>query len=109
MYKEKPYRLWAGSEDDYLGLECLFWPECCHCEEKMEFWAAKPIRFSINDGDDIPRSHAIDIEVRCPKCGLWEPFGVAVSKEHWENVIKFGRTHPNKRILRPKQVPGILI
>ena len=50
----------------------------------MEFWMAKLQKFSINDGDDVPRSHAIDIEVWCRSCGYWQTHGVAISPEHYD-------------------------
>ena len=94
--EDKPYRLWAGDEkNEALGLQCLFWPKCDFCGARMAFWCAKPHKFSINDGDDVPRSHAIDIELYCPLCGYWEAFGVAVSKEHYEHVVEWGKRQPH--------------
>lgn len=92
---DKPYRLWGGDKDVVTGLVCLFTPVCEECGAKMEFFCAKPIRFSINDGDDVPRSHACDVEMWCPRCCSWEQFGVAISKEHYEDLSKWchGQKH----------------
>ena len=109
MYEDKPYRLWAGDEEGPTGLQCLFWPKCRHCGTKQEFWTAKPLNFSINDGDDVARSHAIDIEVICPKCGYWKPFGVAVSKEHFEKVTEWSQKNFNLKYLKPRRFKNVLL
>jgi len=99
--ENKPYRLWAGDENNkVIGLQCLFQPKCAYCNANMEFWCCKPHKFSINDGDDVKRSHALDIEVSCPECGSWEAFGVAISREHYEHITKWGRRQPNKGCFR---------
>lgn len=99
---DKPYRLWAGDEDnEAFGLQCLFTPKCPYCDATYGFWNAKPHRFSINDGDDIKRSHALDIEFLCPKCGHWAMFGVAISKEHFDNIVAWGRRQKLTKPFRP--------
>jgi len=59
--------IWAESKDSLLGLEC------------------KPHTFFLSDGK---RAFAIDVEMTCPECGLWETFGIAISKEHYTRVIE---------------------
>jgi hypothetical protein len=99
--EDKPYRLWAGDESNkVIGLQCLFWPKCEYCGTKMSFWCAKPHRFSINDGDDHPRSYAVDIELYCPACGFWEAFGVAISSDHYDYITKWGNKQPNRHYFR---------
>ena len=104
---KKPYRLWAGDESVVTGLVCLFVPKCEFCGHDMEFWCAKPIKFSINDGDDVPRSHACDVEMWCPECKSWDQFGVAISKEHYEDLSKWCRrqNHVNYYTIQ-KDIPS---
>ena len=98
--KDKPYRLWAGDENTVTGLVCLFIPKCYFCETEMVFWCAKPIKFSINDGDDVQRSHACDVEMWCPNCFSWEQFGVAVSPEHYDDLYRWCHGHPERKYYR---------
>jgi hypothetical protein len=100
--KDKTYRLWAGDDESCVGLRCLFIPKCEFCGTSMIVWCCKPIKFKINDGGDTPNSHAVDVEMWCPECGYWEAFGVAVSKEHYEDVSGFIREHPKKTYYRIK-------
>lgn len=71
-------------QNNVTGIECLFRPSCAFDGEPMDFHVVKVHKFKINDGDHD--SHAIDFEFSCPKCGWWTPFGVAISKEHYEKI-----------------------
>ena len=78
--------VWKETCGSISGLECSFTPACPYCKRGMEGYLLKMLNFGINDGTDSKNSYAIDVEVICPECGLWEPFGVAVSKGHWKNL-----------------------
>lgn len=75
---------WREAPNCILGLECCFNPSCPFDGAEMGFYVSKVHKFKINDGDHD--SHAIDMEFTCPECGYWTPFGVAISKEHYERI-----------------------
>jgi len=81
-------RVWREDGETLSGLACSETFKCQFCNSDMGFWMAKLQKFSINDGDEIPRSHAIDIEVWCKSCGYWQTHGVAVSPEHYNERTK---------------------
>ena len=82
----------------YSGLECRFTPCCHYCYEldghkvEMQNTCIKLLNFPLNEPayfeHGIMNGYAIDVEVECPICGYWEVFGVAVDKEHWQQVDK---------------------
>jgi len=73
-------RLWKEDFTAETGLECLFTPQCKHCHIDGEFYMAKAHKFPLHDGF----GHHIDVEMRCPQCGYWWPYGVAISEKHYE-------------------------
>jgi len=83
---------WKIDEDNgsFSGLEADFKPVCKHCKTEMSAVALKLFCFPLNEPDwwekGIKNGHAIDVEVWCPNCGYWEPFGVACPKDHWEKI-----------------------
>jgi len=77
--------IWNESEDSLLGLECSGTPHCDFCEASLRILCAKPHTFFLSDGK---RAYAIDVEMTCPECGLWEAFGVAISEKHYTRVIE---------------------
>ena len=100
MSSSEPYRLWAGDDTTISGLQCLFQPKCYFDGSDMKMWLYKPARFRINDGDDEPKSHAIDFILVCPECGNKEMFGVAISKEHYEHIQKWIKRNPKRIVPR---------
>lgn len=88
----------------FAGLEADFAPTCPYCGGYLEAVAVKLLNFQLNEpawwerGEK--RAHAIDVECWCPECGYWEPYGVAVSEDHWNAVQKkaaeeYTLKHPN--------------
>lgn len=77
-------RLWKEDLTTQTGLQGLFAPKCKHCDIGGEFYMAKAKKFHLHGGF----GYHIDIEMRCPKCGYWWPYGVAISKEHYEWFTK---------------------
>ena len=73
-------RLWETDFTTQTGLRGLFAPMCKHCDVMGDFYMAKGHKFALHDGF----AYHVDIEMRCPKCGYWWPYGVAISKEHYE-------------------------
>jgi hypothetical protein len=82
-----------ANNGSFTGLEADFQPACPHCRvTQLEPMAIKLITFPLNEEDwwkrGIKNAHAIDVEVRCPACGYWEPYGVACPEDHWEKINK---------------------
>jgi len=79
------------SEDNISGLEADFVPMCGVCEKQpMEVLSLKLLNFPLNEPDwwkkGEQNAYAIDVEVWCPACGLWDVFGVACPKDHWKKL-----------------------
>ena len=74
----------------FSGLEADFQPVCHYCLTPMESSCIKLVHFPLNEPaywlKGQRNGRAIDCECECPRCGYWETFGVAVSKEHWNKV-----------------------
>jgi hypothetical protein len=83
---------WRINPDNgsFAGLEADFVPKCPYCGTALEAAALKLFRFPLNEPDwwekGIQNGHAIDVEVLCPNCGYWEPYGVACPKDYWEKI-----------------------
>lgn len=79
--------------DDFLRINCNFQSYCRHCRNDgtlnyMKLFMIKFLNFPIIPGGDKKDSYAFDMELRCAACGFHEPFGVAVSKEQYEQGLK---------------------
>ena len=77
-------RLWKEDPETFTGLQGLFAPKCKHCDVIGDFYVAKVTKFPLHNGF----GHHIDIEMRCPECGYWWVYGVAISEEHYERFTK---------------------
>jgi len=77
--------VWEICEDSLLGLQCSGTPHCDICDVPLEMLCAKPHTFLLSDKT---RAFAMDIEMKCPICGRWEVFGVAISKDHYLGIIE---------------------
>jgi len=79
--------VWEEDPETFMGLKCNFHPHCIFCKAPMELFDTKLLNFSLNDGTPDRNSHAIDVVVYCPECGLRTIFGVAISPEHAKKTL----------------------
>ena len=76
--------VWEEDDSAYSGLKCNFRPHCPWCNIPMSLFDIKSLHFSIPDGKPGANSNAIDVVMRCPECGYYDIFGVAVKDKHRE-------------------------
>lgn len=79
--------------DDFLRINCNFQDYCRHCRNDgtlnyMKLFMIKFLNFDLEPGSGKMDAHAFDMELRCAACGFHDVFGVAVSKEQYEQGLK---------------------
>ena len=71
----------------WAQLEADFQPMCRFRGIPLVCTNIKLFKFPLNEPAYWERGeingHAVDVDTRCPQCGLNKMFGVAVEEEHW--------------------------
>lgn len=75
-------------EGDSVFVDCRFRPTCPHCSIPVDVLQAKLLNFDLVPYSGKRDAHAIDTECICPKCGYWDVFGVALSKDEYKALRK---------------------
>jgi hypothetical protein len=83
--------VWEEDKSAYVGLRCERVPYCPICfmggkKRVMTLWDAKLLHFYLWEGKSKTDSNAIDVVTYCRHDGYMDINGVAVRKEHREEI-----------------------
>ena len=68
--------------DSDLKIYCEF-----HPDTEMEVVLVKPQMFPLKKNNEEYTAYALDLHMRCPKCGMRSMMGVAITKELFYEVL----------------------
>ena len=81
--------LWTEVLDDGIPkLDCDHTFKCpFHPTDEMEVVVTKPLMFPLRKDNEEYTAYAVDIHLKCPKCGKRGLLGVAVTKELYYAIL----------------------